>query len=149
VLSLANALAVIASIAILIPGINAMSLSRIQADRSNDTRAARWLADAMPLFQPNAIVVSWWSTSTTLWYGQKIEGLRPDVFIVDDRTMLDLNLGGASAVIARYLGHQPVYLIRANGRDLALVLKDYDLKQLLGNGSDALYEVVGRKVASG
>ena len=149
VLSPANAIAVFAAIAILIPGINAMSLSRIQADRSNDTTAARWLADAMPLFQPDAVVVSWWSTSTTLWYGQKIEGLRPDIFIVDDRTMLDLNLGGASAVIARYLGHQPVYLIRANGSDLALVTRDYELKQLLGNGSDALYEVVGRKVASG
>jgi hypothetical protein len=30
-----------------------------------------------------------------------------------------------------------------------LVTKDYELKLLLGNGSDALYEVVGRKVASG
>ncbi len=149
VLSLANALAVMLAIAILIPGINRMSLSRIQADRSTDTSAARWLANAMPMFAPNAVVVSWWSTSTPLWYGQIIEGLRPDIFIVDDRTMLDLNLGGASNVIARYLGHQPVYLIRANGRDLALVLKDYELKQLLGNGSDALYEVVGRKVASG
>jgi hypothetical protein len=149
VLSLANGIAVVLAIAILIPGINAMSSSRTRADRSNDTAAARWLAGAMPLFQPNAIVVSWWSTSTTLWYGQKIEGLRPDIFIVDDRTMLDLNLGGASAVIARYLGHQPVYLIRANGSDLALVTKDYELKLLLGNGSDALYEVVGRKVASG
>ena len=149
VLSLANAIAVFVAIAILIPGINAMSTSRRQADRSNDTAAAGWLAAAMPLFQPNAVVVSWWSTSTTLWYGQKIEGLRPDIFIVDDRTMLDLGLGGASDVIARYLGHQPVYLIRANGRDLALVTKDYELKQLLGGGSDALYEVVGRKVASG
>jgi Protein of unknown function (DUF2723) len=149
VLSLANALAVIAAIAILIPGISAMSYSRIQADRSGDTSAARWLATAMPLFEQNAVVVSWWSTSTPLWYGQKIEGLRPDIFIVDDRTMLDQNLGGASDVIARYLGHQPVYVIRANGSDLALVLKDYELKQLLGNGSNALYEVVGRKVASG
>ena len=148
-LSLANAIAVSLAIAILIPGINAMSRSRIQADRSNDTTAASWLADAMRLLQPNAVVVSWWSTSTTLWYGQKVEGLRPDIFIADDRTMLDLNLGGASDVIARYLGRQPVYLIRANGSDLALVTKDYELKQLLGNGSDALYEVVGRKVASG
>jgi hypothetical protein len=147
VLSLANAIAVFLGIAILIPGINAMSSSRTHADRSNDTTAARWLTDAMPLFQPNAVVVSWWSTSTTLWYGQKIEGLRPDIFIVDDRTMLDLNLGGASEVIARYLGHQPVYLIRANERDLALVTKDYELKQLLGSGSDALYEVIGRTVA--
>ena len=149
VVSLANAIAAVLAIAILIPGINAMSSSRLHADRSTDTTAARWLADAMPLFQPNAVVVSWWSTSTTLWYGQKIEGLRPDIFVVDDRTMLDLNLGGASDVIARYLGHQPVYLIRANDRDLALVTKDYELKQLLGSGSDALYEVVARKVASG
>ena len=149
ILSLANALAVAAAIAILLPGISAMSISRIAANRSGDTSATRWLASAMPLFEPNAIVVSWWSTSTALWYGQKVEGLRPDISIIDDRTMLDENLGGASAVIARYLGHQPVYLIRANGRDLGLVLQDYELKQLLGNGSDALYEVVGRKVASG
>jgi Protein of unknown function (DUF2723) len=147
--SLASALAVIAAIAILIPGISAIPSSRLQADRSWDTSAARWLAGAMPLLQPNAVVVSWWSTSTALWYGQKVEGLRPDVFIVDDRTMLDQNLGGANDVIARYLGLRPIYVIRANANDLALVLKDYALKQLLGSGSDALYEVVGRKVASG
>jgi hypothetical protein len=148
VLSLANALAVAIAIAILLPGIGASSSSRLHADRSWDSSAARWLAAAMPSLAPNAVVVSWWSTSTALWYAQKVEGLRPDVFVVDDRTMLDLNLGGASNVIARYLGQRPVYVIRANGSDLALVLKDYDLKQLVGNGSDALYEVVGLRTAS-
>ena len=45
------------------------------------------------MLEPNAVIVSWWSYSTPLWYAQQVEGLRPDIFIVDDRTMLDLDLG--------------------------------------------------------
>ena len=64
-------------------------------------------------------LVSWWSTSTPLWYAQKVEGLRPDILIVDDRTMLDLDLGRAPDVIERYLAEgRPVYAIRLDGRDL-------------------------------
>jgi hypothetical protein len=147
-LTLANALGVAVAIAILVPVVSASSASRIRADRSHDTAAAQWLGQAMPMFAPNANVVSWWKTSTVLWYGQKVEGLRPDISIIDDRTILDQNLGSASAVIARYLGKQPVYLIRANSNDLGLVQKDYDLKQLMGSGSVALYEVVDARVAN-
>ena len=39
-------------------------------------------------------IVSWWSYSTPLWYAQRVEGERPDVAIIDDRTRLDENLGG-------------------------------------------------------
>ena len=39
------------------------------------------------------MVVSWWSYSTPLWYAQIVEGRRPDIFIVDDRTRLDQGLG--------------------------------------------------------
>jgi hypothetical protein len=63
----------------------------------------------------NAVIVSWWSDSTTLWYGQKVEGLRPDIFIVDDRTRLDDNLGEVWDVIDRYLGKRPVFLDRLEG----------------------------------
>ena len=105
---------------------------------------------------PNAVIVSWWTTSTPLWYGQVVEGLRPDVFIVDDRTMLDEDLGGATDVIAKFLGQRPVYITRANGHDLGLVLELYDLQPLvtsagvqIGNGPETLYQVIGRRVASG
>jgi hypothetical protein len=60
----------------------------------------------------NAVIVSNWSDSTTLWYGQRVEGLRPDVYIVDDRTRLDDNLGEVWDVIDSYLGHRPVFLLR-------------------------------------
>jgi hypothetical protein len=98
---------------------------------------------------PNAVIVSWWNTSTALWYAQKVEGLRPDVFVVDDRTMLDLHLGGATDVIGRYLGQRPVYVIRANPYDLGLVLDQYRLSPILGDGANAVYEVDGRIASPG
>jgi hypothetical protein len=60
----------------------------------------------------NSVVVSNWSDSTTLWYGQKVEGLRPDVYVVDDRTRLDNNLGEVWNVVDTYLGRRPVFLLR-------------------------------------
>jgi hypothetical protein len=60
----------------------------------------------------NAVIVSWWSVSTTLWYGQRVERLRPDIYIVDDRTRLDDNLGEVRDVIDRFLGQRPVFVIR-------------------------------------
>ena len=45
------------------------------------------------------MIVSWWSYSTPLWYAQHVEGRRPDIDIVDDRTRLDENLGGLADVI--------------------------------------------------
>ena len=47
--------------------------------------------------------ISWWSYSTPLWYAQRVEGRRPDIVIVDDRTRLDENLGS----IARRHRRQP------------------------------------------
>lgn len=60
----------------------------------------------------NSVIVSNWSDSTTLWYGQLVDGLRPDVYVVDDRTRLDRNLGDVWDVIDTYLGQRPVFLLR-------------------------------------
>jgi hypothetical protein len=85
--------------------------------QANDTGSAAWLravfaspeAGGLP---DKSVVVSWWSVSTTLWYGQKVEGLRPDVFVVDDRTRLDQNLGSVADVIRMYVGSRPVFVDR-------------------------------------
>ena len=53
---------------------------------------------------PDAVIVSWWSYSTPLWYAQRVQGRRPDITIVDDRTRLDENLGGLTDVIDANLG---------------------------------------------
>jgi hypothetical protein len=62
-----------------------------------------------------SVVLSWWSTSTTLWYGQRVEGLRPDVLIVDDSNIVNDNLVEVRNVIDRYLGQRPVFLLRLPG----------------------------------
>ena len=58
------------------------------------------------------MVVSWWSYSTTLWYGQYVEHLRPDVTVIDDSTIVQQDLGSAAEVVDSYLGKRPVFLIR-------------------------------------
>jgi len=80
-----------------------------------------------------------------LWYAQKVEGERPDIFIVDDRTMLDLDLGRAPDVINRYLDeNRPVYVIRLPGRDTEELTSQFDMDVIAGNGSDAVWQVHGR-----
>ena len=62
----------------------------------------------------DSVIVSNWYDSTTLWYGQKVEGLRPDIYIVDDtmRVPAGENLGQVWDVIDSHLGRQPVFLLR-------------------------------------
>jgi hypothetical protein len=85
----------------------------------------------------NSVIVSWWSTSTTLWYGQRVLGLRPDIYIVDDRTRLDDNLGNVQDVFNKFLGNRPVFTIRLeNGVDgMAALENEYDIQPVtLGTG---------------
>ena len=89
------------------------------------------------------MLVSWWSTSTPLWYGQFVEGRRTDIDVVDDRTILDRGYGSALGVIGRFLGQRPVYIIRANDRDLGEVLAAYRLRLVAGSGPLGVYEVLG------
>ena len=79
-----------------------------------------------------------------LWYAQKVEGQRPDVFIVDDRTMLDLNLGRAPDVIRRYLAEgRPVYAIRVDGPDLNELKAQFDMTLVAGQIHTAVWKVNG------
>jgi hypothetical protein len=153
---LAGGLALVLAVVLVAPGLAVSSASRVHADRSGDRYAGIWLEQALATVAPNAVIVSWWTTSTPLWYGQFVEGERPDVFVVDDRTMLDQDLGGASDVIARFLGQRPVYITRANSHDLGLVLAEYEIQPVvtsdgeqIGNGAETLYQVIGRRVAAG
>jgi len=144
--------AALAGVLLLAPGVAASPATRADADRSHDTYARTWLDQALEAVAPNAVVVTWWTTSTALWYGQDVLSQRPDIFIVDDRTMLDENLGGATDVIGRFLGSRPVYVIRANPHDISLVLALFEIQPVrtptgaeIGGGSTALYQVLGRK----
>jgi hypothetical protein len=127
---------------IIVPGVLAIPDHARQIDRSGDRSAATWLDAALGRIEENAVVISWWSYSTPLWYAQYVEGRRPDIFVVDDRTRLDLDLGEATDVVARFIGSRPVYVIRANQHDLDLITGQYRL----GPRSEAasnLYQVLG------
>ncbi len=95
----------------------------------------------------DAVIVSWWSASTTLWYGQRVERLRPDIYIVDDRTRLDDNLGEVWDVIDRFLGQRPVFVIRMSGGGDgldAIRARYYLVEYQLPDGS-AVAQVISKK----
>jgi hypothetical protein len=107
--------------------------SRLPAiDESGDHTAADWTDYALASMEPDAVIVSWWSFSTPLWYAQRVEGRRPDLTIVDDRTRLDEGLGDISDVIDANLGIRPVYVIRADPEDVALLTARYRLEPIGG-----------------
>lgn len=132
--------------ALLVPTFQALPVRAREADLSNQYEAREWAHTAMGIVAPNAVIVSWWSYSTTLWYTQIIEGQRPDVWIVDDRTRLDENLGEVSDVIDAQLGKRPVYLVRlADDAEMANLEARYDTVAFQMPTDQALIKVLGRR----
>jgi hypothetical protein len=129
------------AIGLLVPAIGDLGNRRDRADRSGETGAASWLEEALPAVGQGAVLVSWWSTSTPLWYAQKVGGLRPDIKIIDDRTMLDEGLGRAPDVIRRFLGSRPVYVIRLEGGDLNELTSQFDMTLVASGGNTGVWAV--------
>jgi hypothetical protein len=117
-------------------------------DESHDRGAQEWVDHAMGVMEPGAVVVSWWSYSTPLWYAQRVEGRRPDLLIVDDRTRLDEGLGDITDVIDAQLGQSPVYVIRDDASEVQMLAERYDLQLIDGPDARSLTRVIGRRAAS-
>jgi hypothetical protein len=114
-------------------------------DRSHDRAASIWLDRTLQRLAPRAVVVSWWSYSTPLWYAQLVEDRRPDIRIIDDRTRLDERLGDVSDVIDAYLPSRPVYVIRIEPPEIALLEQRYSLVYLEGFDATGLTQVLARE----
>lgn len=132
-------------LALLVPSLGAVPTQAARLDLSDDRSAARWLDAALGAMEPNAVVVSWWSYSTPLWYAQHIEGRFDGGFVVDDRTRLDLELGEVHDVIDAHLGRRPVYVIRSSLEEVAALRRSYELETV--SGATMLYRVVDRRGA--
>ena len=140
---LAVALVVVATIVLLVPAALAVPDRFNAVDASHDTGARRWLDATLAVLEPNAVVVSWWSYSTPLWYGTYVEGRRPDITVIDDRTIVDDGLGNVPAVVASWYGKRPVYVVRLD-RDLPEIAEHWELEPVPGlPGGQAVYRVVG------
>ena len=94
----------------------------------------------------NAVIESNWSASTTLWYGQRVLGLRPDVLIVDDSTRKNDRIGPAGEVwdvFDTYLATRPVYTDRfQSGCDgIDALGTAFNMRQ---TALENIYQVMGR-----
>jgi hypothetical protein len=130
----------IATLLLALPGLVAVPTQLPLLDQSGYRYARDWLDTAMTELPPNALVVSWWSYSTTLWYGQFVEHRRPDVTVIDDSTIEQQDLGSPQAVIDANLGLRPVFLIRTP-YDLGAYEQRYSLTPLPNLTTGEIYEV--------
>lgn len=137
-----SAVALVLGAAMLVPA--GLDLDRLwhAEDRSQETGVATWLDTLMTTVEPDAVIVSWWSYSTPIWYGQLAEGRRPDIRVVDDRTRIDENLGTVNDVIDANLDARPVYVIRAQASDLQDVAARFAIEPVDRLGE--VYRVTGR-----
>jgi len=141
--------ALLIAIALLVPTLFALPARFAAVDLRGEHAAATWTDHVLKVMQPDAVIVSWWSYSTPLWYAQRVEGRRPDITIMDDRTRLDQNLGSLTDVIDAYLPTHPVYVIRLDPREVALLAQRYELDYIDGRDASALTRVVGLRTAGG
>jgi hypothetical protein len=138
-------LAAVLLVAILAPTWFALPERHAMVDMRHDDGAARWVDRALAEMEPGAVVVSWWSYSTPLWYAQLVEGRRPDLVIIDDRTRLDQGLGDITDVIDAHLGRQPVYVIRDDPIEIERLAERYVIEPIDGVDARALSRVAGRR----
>ena len=112
-----------------------------------DRAAELWVDRALRVMDEGAVIVSWWSYSTPLWYAQRVEGRRPDLVIIDDRTRLDEGLGDITDVIDAHLGRNPVYVIRDDPLEVALLADRYELIPIDGRDAHSLTQIVDRRAS--
>jgi len=93
-----------------LPAASVVTLYRSH-DQSQNREAERWVASVHSALPANAVIISWWSYSTPLWYARWILGERPDVTIIDERTILDEGYRTMSGAIREFLGDRPVYVV--------------------------------------
>jgi hypothetical protein len=80
-------------------------------DQSANHEADRWVTSVYRALPQDAVIISWWSYSTPLWYHRWVLGDRPDITIIDERNILDDGWSTIDAAIRAYLGRRPVYLV--------------------------------------
>jgi len=117
---------------------------RRHMDSSDESFGRDWLEASLAALEPGAVVVSWWSFSTPLWYGRWVEGRRDDILIIDDRDVIDEGFGNVEAAIDHYLDERPVYVIRRQ-QDLPALARRYRLEHVEEVPSPGdMYRVRGR-----
>ena len=98
------------------------------ADRSGDRSGPAFVDTVFAALPSDAAILAPWDASTPLWYGQHVEGRRPDVLIVDDTNIVYEGWGTREARIASLICERPVYIVRLSDTDLVPTLRSYRLE---------------------
>ena len=139
---LSFALAAVFGVAMVVPGAVDLNARWRAADQSGNTSAPEWLDQAFAAMSPDAVVISWWSYSTPMWYGELVEGRRTDILIIDDSNAVWDQLGTLPAIVERYLGTRPVYVIRESASDIQNLAQQFAIQPVGRPGN--LFLVTGR-----
>jgi hypothetical protein len=100
------------------------------ADRSGDHTAQSYVDQAFAALPPNAAILTFWGASTPLWYATLVEGLRPDVLVVDDTNIVYEGWGTREARIASLICSRPVFMLRPNEQELEPTRALYSLTKV-------------------
>ena len=97
---------------LLLPAVSFATQYGARAEQAQNRDADRWVASVHSALPPEAVIISWWSYSTPLWYHRWILGERPDVKIIDERNIIDDGYGTIDRAIDSFLGRgRPVYVV--------------------------------------
>lgn len=107
------------------------SLNWSTADLSNDQSGPTYVDAVFSALPKDAAILSYWDASSPLWYGQFVEGRRPDILIVDDTNIVYEGWGTREARIAALICSRPVFILRLDGRDLIPTREAYSLVPFL------------------
>lgn len=118
----------VAAALLIAPSLLAVPARATLVDRTADRSAERWTDEVLAIVEPDAVIVSWWSYSTPLWYATIVDGRRPDICIVDDRQRVDFNLPELAHVIDLFIATRPVYLVRNGTSELPALEGRYDIR---------------------
>jgi hypothetical protein len=101
------------------------------ADRSADTSGQEYVDAVFASLPQNAAILSYWDASTPLWHGQLVEGLRPDVLVVDDTNIVYEDWVTRERRIASLICDRPVFILRLADADLTPTRQAFRLEPFL------------------
>jgi hypothetical protein len=102
------------------------------SDRSGNEAGREYVTAMDTTLAENAAVISGWDFSTPLWYASHVEGLRPDILVVDDSNIVYDGWGSRENAVAQLICKRPVYAIRYDDNSELRVMRQlYDVSPVM------------------
>ena len=116
------------------------------ADRSDDQTARQYVDKMVAELPEDAAVFTYWASSPPLWHATMVEGLRPDLLIVDDTNIVYEGWGTREKRIDSLICDRPVYVMRPNEAELDPTRAAYGLTEafmvFVGRGTPSASQTV-------